>query len=461
MKALVGSFALVSLLCACQRFEVKAPAGNAASSNTKVAGRSANESEAQRKVEPLMDFTGFWSLQNGEYRNTIKIESEVDFTTKTLRTKVFGLDLEPQFKYISSALAEDDNPYLELNGARVEALLMKTLGGQKRIVEFVFELQDTDTLKVSVRGNGKSYSEIYKRVTNEVRGGKEFYSLAVARAEKILATEIRTYNESLCSGHWAYPVSELAERYQNACLMKRIESGGLSPNDAEVFRAAIKSLNVDLLKQLIARGLKVDEFSFTDILLKTTGYIFKSSALTVGEHGGVRYATNLDETLRLLLANSSKSFVATDVLQGVLRSTSDAGLIHQLLDRKGDGPTINELTLLSFVNHYTRWEKEGPKLFERLLRMFPADGFSKLESSLLEEWSIQYLDAEALQILASHGFTFEHSKFNGSTSEKWIADAENDANDPKLRPYEEIKAASVKLQKVRANLEWVRQQSPR
>jgi hypothetical protein len=291
VRIISGTVLAVALIGCGKSFDAAKPADN-----TKIAESDAPSVTSKPKNSIEM-FVGYWVSEDTPTKGIIRFGTEKDFMTGAEVTKVYGLNLEPDFAYLTSAYAENDNPEVNLNGKRFESLLLRTLEGKKRVVQIDFEFATSDSIKVILKTADKTAERHFRRTDKTPELEQEFHRTQFARADQILTQVFASYSDPTCNEEWKFSTAPL-HTHMDQCFKTWLNRFGTPETLQAYLKAAIEKGSVHFIEFLISAG--ADVRAAVPGGLTTVRSFGGYATITAGEHGPVMTNNTPDEVIEAL-----------------------------------------------------------------------------------------------------------------------------------------------------------------
>lgn len=450
MKRIIASSGLFILLSACG---AKKDAASPETVNPRALSTQSEFTADDLRHEPLVEYTGFWIHKGGARENIVRISSEESSATKSLETKIYGLDLFSDFGYRALAFADKDNPRMDLHENRVEALMEKTLSGKKSLIQIDFILNNPNLMTLTISAMGKTLVQSYERMEDEVTALRRFRQVQIARIEEFYAAERDNVVHPRCADKKPY-FSDWAS-VTVACFKTMFEVQKPDPNAEGLLHIAAKRRNLSLVKYLLSHGASVQQRNREG--RTALQELFKSGlgSFILPDHGAVPFTLNVDAVIGELLNSGAQ--VDSEILSQILLAVDDVGILNQAIDGVTDFSQMSHRVLVDFMSSYATRGAEKHEVLKKLLSRFSSnqmDDFS--HERIMKLWAIKYLDSVGLEILVRAGFKF----YNSSDSPETTAQVERQflekaLNNGRLKSFMEKKGLRQEIATIDQNLAWI------
>ncbi len=165
------------LLAACQQNQDKSNDGKIQDKSSEGINKTSTEStefEQQKKIEPLLDYTGFWVYQNKDYKNILFISSEYKYAVDQIVTTISGVDFFPDFNIRTLAFAQNDNPTLVPKRNEAEALMVRTVNGKKELFQIHLSLESKKQMVLTTSGLNLITTQLYTKLEDPFLANLQF-----------------------------------------------------------------------------------------------------------------------------------------------------------------------------------------------------------------------------------------------------------------------------------------------
>ncbi|MBX9765781.1 MAG: ankyrin repeat domain-containing protein [Bdellovibrionales bacterium] len=408
-------------------------------------------------TEPLVAFTGFWSLRTATSENIVKISSKESYSTKSLETQIYGLDLLSDFGYRSLALADNDNPTMDKHEGRVEALMEKTIAGKRQLIQIDLALIHPNSMTLKISGAGKTVVQDYTRLEDEADAERRFRKIQIERINDFYALG----RDQIVSPDCFKKESRIEWVYKSAtvaCFKAMVETGNVDVNAEELLHIAARRRSLPLVKYLLSRGADVQRKNKEGRTPLEEVFESGLGSFKFPDHGMVPYTLDVDAVVGALLNQGAR--VDHFVLKNIVLYVDDLKILNQaidLLQDSGDAKRdalvqFRRDALVQFIGSYQRRGLGRLQTLQKLLSKFsPIQNAEFSRDHVVNLWAISHLDPAAMETMTFAGYQFDDFSAQTQAAEERTR-LERSLSDGSLRTSAEKKRLRESMAIVDKNL---------
>ena len=176
----------------------------------------------QPNKHQLWQYEGFWRTTSSSQPEVVWIKTLVDYKTKKLFTQAHGIDLWPDFGYLTlisegsgwlldSPRETNSGDFVDVNfnpdRKTIEGLLEKTINNKKQLFEFTFNLISDDVLEIRIRTMKKTVLKRYSRALDSRKAIADMENIFIPRTMQLKTADYTSTDISQCKwdGRATYP----------------------------------------------------------------------------------------------------------------------------------------------------------------------------------------------------------------------------------------------------------------
>lgn len=467
LKIIFGITLLLS--AACQQNHDKSNDGKIHDKSSEGINKTSPEStefEQQKKIEPLLDYTGFWVYQNKDYKNILFISSEYKIDVDQIVTTISGVDFLPDFNISTLAFAQKDNPTLVLKKNVAEALMVRTVNGKKELFQINLSLESKKQMVLTTSGLNLITTQLYTKLEDPFLAYQQFNQIQSERVSNFFEQLQNSDIKNQCKSKRAYQQGELEaliENFNNKCLSQILHQNPSYINEMNLIHYAAQYHFSLILKELILLGgdvNKKDQKGHTPLnIICKTG--IRGRAVNHNEdHGFITINSDYNQTAKLLLEAGA---TVTDMdLECLFKTISDPQVLSSALKNIGSFENFRfkrEILTTYFMKSYSELigPQEGLVLLKELIAHLSPELITELsKDSFVGIIALSYLELPALETLIQAGinFNYNYTKSDIMTSvQKNIEEgSQQKFEHPESWRYKSF--LNQKLNRMRKNLEY-------